>query len=39
MKNEGYKDCQLCKHLDCDTEGHFICFEEYIEDNEDVDND
>ena len=18
-------DCQLCKHLDCDTEGHFIC--------------
>lgn len=20
-----YKDCQLCKHLDCDTEGHFIC--------------
>lgn len=20
-----YKDCQLCKHLDCDTEGHFVC--------------
>lgn len=18
-------NCQLCKHLDCDTEGHFIC--------------
>lgn len=54
MKNEEYKDCQLCKHLDCDAEGHFICglnddildhegiycnhFEEYIEDNEDVEN-
>ena len=25
MKNEEYKDCQLCKYLDCDTEGHFIC--------------
>ena len=23
--SEEYKDCQLCKHLDCDTEGHFIC--------------
>ena len=18
-------NCQLCKHLSCDTEGHFIC--------------
>lgn len=20
-----YKDCQLCKHLDCDIEGNFVC--------------
>ena len=25
MKTEEYKDCQLCKYLDCDTEGHFVC--------------
>lgn len=25
MKTEEYKDCQLCKYLDCDTKGHFVC--------------
>ena len=23
--NGKYIECQLCKHLDCDSEGHFIC--------------